>query len=116
MKKLKNPNKIDCIPIQNPVAKFAHQFNKAHVFVDKSKYRRNAKHRKQEASPIALIRAIREASCALDIAIHNLVDWKSAKIERQLKRFPAKNIPSLLVFLSIFFVVKWLHSLRLENE
>ena len=29
MKKRKNRNKIDCVPIQNPVAKFAHQFNKA---------------------------------------------------------------------------------------
>ena len=72
MKKRKNPNKIDCFPIQNPVAKFAHQFNKAHVFEDKNKYRRNAKHRKQEASPIALVRVIRKASCVLDIAILNL--------------------------------------------
>jgi hypothetical protein len=72
MKKRKNPNKIDRVPIQNPVAKFAHQFNKAHVFEDKNKYRRNAKHRKQEASPIALVRVIREASCILDIAIRNL--------------------------------------------
>ncbi len=72
MKKLKNPNKIDCIPIQNPVAKFAHQFNKAHVFEDKRKYRRNEKHRKQEVSPIALIRVIGEASCALHIASRNL--------------------------------------------
>jgi hypothetical protein len=63
MKKRKNPNKIDCVPIQNPVAKFARQFNKAHVFEDKNKYRRNAKHRKQEASPIALVRVIGEASC-----------------------------------------------------
>jgi hypothetical protein len=51
-------NKIDCVPVQNPVAKFAHQFNKAHVFEDKNKYRRNAKHKKQEASLIALTRAI----------------------------------------------------------
>jgi hypothetical protein len=65
MKKRKNPNKIDCISIQNPVAKFAHQFNKAHVFEDKNNYRRNAKHRKQEASPIALVRIIGEASCIL---------------------------------------------------
>jgi hypothetical protein len=72
MKKLKNPNKIDCIPVQNPVAKFAHKFNKAHVFADKSRYRRDVKHRKQEASPIALSRVIGEASCALAIAIHNL--------------------------------------------
>ena len=72
MKKRKNPNKIDGIPIQNPVAKFAHQFNKAHVFEDKNKYCRNAKHRKQEASLIALVRVIREASCFLGIAICNL--------------------------------------------
>jgi hypothetical protein len=62
MKNRKNPNKIDSVPIQNPVAKFAHQFNKAHVFEDKNKYRRNAKHRKQEASPMALSRVIGEAS------------------------------------------------------
>ena len=61
MKKRKNPNKLDCVPIQNPVAKFARQFNKAHVFADKNHYRRNAKHRKQEASPITLARVIGEA-------------------------------------------------------
>ena len=71
MKNRKNQSKIDCVPIQNLVAKFAHQFNKAHVFEDKNKYRRNAKHRKQEASPMALIRVIREASCVLDIGICN---------------------------------------------
>ena len=65
MKKRKNPNKIDCVSIQNPVAKFAHQFNKAHIFEDKNNYRRNAKHRKQEASLIALARVIREVSCVL---------------------------------------------------
>jgi hypothetical protein len=71
MKKRKNPNKIDCVPVQNPVAKFAHQFNKAHIFEDKNKYRRKAKHRKQEASPMTLVRIIREASCILDILIPN---------------------------------------------
>ena len=65
MNKRKNTNKIECVRIQNPVAKFAHQFNKAHVFEDKNKYHRNAKHRKQEASLIILVRLIREASCAL---------------------------------------------------
>ena len=38
--------KTEGVPIQNPVAKFAHQFNKAHVFEDKNSYRRKAKHRK----------------------------------------------------------------------
>ena len=72
MKKRKNPNKIDCVPNQNPVAKFAHQFNKAHVFEDKNKYRRNAKHRKQEVSPIARVRVIGETSWVLDVATRNL--------------------------------------------
>ena len=71
MKKRKNPNKIDCVPIQNPVAKFAHQFNKAHVFEDKNKYHRNAKHRKQDTSLIILTRLIREVSCALGRAFAN---------------------------------------------
>ena len=64
MKKRKNPDKIDCVPVQNPVAKFAHQFNKAYVFEDKNKYHRNAKHRKQEVSPMALVvRVIGGTSC-----------------------------------------------------
>ena len=58
MKKRSNPNKIDCIPRQNPVAKFAGQFNKAQIFADKKQYRRNAKHRQQEASPITLIHSV----------------------------------------------------------
>ena len=71
MKNRKNPNTKEGVPIQNPVAKFAHQFNKAHIFEDKNTYRRNAKHRKQEASPITLVRAVREVSCALDKRTRN---------------------------------------------
>jgi hypothetical protein len=65
MKKRNNPKKIECVPAQNPVAKFAHQFNKAHVFEDKNKYHRNVKHRKQEASLITLLRVIKEISFML---------------------------------------------------
>jgi hypothetical protein len=72
MKKRKNENIKEGVTIQNPVAKFAHLFNKAHIFEDKNRYRRNAKHRKQEASPIALVRAIREASCKWGAVIRNL--------------------------------------------
>jgi hypothetical protein len=86
MKKRKNPNKIDCVPVQNPVAKFAHQFNKAHVFEDKNKYRRNAKHRKQEASLIALLRVIREVSCILDILIRNVETGNSLKSRARLMK------------------------------
>ncbi len=66
MKKRKNQHKIDTLTLQNPVAKFAYQFNKSHSFCDKSKYRRNAKHKKQEASLMILsIQTIREAFCYL---------------------------------------------------
>jgi hypothetical protein len=58
MKKRKNPNGTDCVPVQNLVAKYAHQFNKAQTFCDKSKYTRKTKHAKQGVSPIALISAI----------------------------------------------------------
>jgi hypothetical protein len=72
MKKRKNPNKVDCVPIQNPVAKFAHQFNKAQIYEDKNKYHRNAKHRNQEVSLITPAKVIRETSCISGIAICNL--------------------------------------------
>lgn len=63
MKKRKNKNGRVNIPDQNPVAKFAHQFNKAHTFKDKSKYARKAKHNKQEVFPIALFSTIGKTSC-----------------------------------------------------
>jgi hypothetical protein len=75
MKNRKKPNKIDCVPIQNPVAKFAHQFNKAHVFEDKNKYHRNAKHRKQDTSLIIAIRLIRGVSCALGRVFANELQY-----------------------------------------
>ena len=84
MKKRKNPDKIDCVPVQNPVAKFAHQFNKAHVFEDKNKYHRNAKHRKQEVSLITLVRVIRETSCVLAVTIGNLAIRNSLKLSTPL--------------------------------
>lgn len=48
MKKRKIINKIETPTRQNPVAKYAHQFVKAHVFADKSKYNRKAKRGNQE--------------------------------------------------------------------
>ena len=65
MKKRKNPQIPEQVALQNPVAKFARQFNKACVFADKNHYRRNAQHRKQEASFIILTRVIKEAFCFL---------------------------------------------------
>ncbi|MBS3965038.1 MAG: hypothetical protein KGZ80_11220 [Methylomonas sp.] len=44
MKKQNRSKVLPDVPIKNPVAKFAHQFNKAQVFGDKRRYQRNAKH------------------------------------------------------------------------
>ncbi|MDO9170076.1 MAG: hypothetical protein Q7U18_13450 [Methylobacter sp.] len=63
MKKRKNQTATDGVPNQNPVAKYAHLFNKAQIFCDKSKYSRKAKHTRQEATPRVLDRIIGIASC-----------------------------------------------------
>ncbi len=65
MKKLKNQQGTETVPRQNPVAKYAHLFNKAQTFCDKSKYSRKEKHQRQEASPIILRRMIGLASCLI---------------------------------------------------
>jgi len=54
MKKRKNPHKSVPTVVQNPVAKFAHQFNKSHAFCEKNRYCRKAKHVQQEVSLIIL--------------------------------------------------------------
>jgi hypothetical protein len=62
MKKRKINNKMDYISMQNPVAKFAHQFNKAQIFCDGSKYKRKSKHSKQEIFPTVRISELLEKS------------------------------------------------------
>jgi hypothetical protein len=52
MKKSKKRRLLKNIIVQNPVAKFAHQFNKPLIFKDKTKYSRKAKHKTEEVSPI----------------------------------------------------------------
>lgn len=53
MKKQNKAKGLPELPIKNPVAKFAHQFNKAQVFADKRRYQRQAKHRGLE--PLAIV-------------------------------------------------------------
>lgn len=48
MKKTNKSKHLETDFIKNPVAKFAHQFNKAQVFKDKTKYQRKAKHKGKE--------------------------------------------------------------------
>jgi hypothetical protein len=69
MKKRKINNKMDCIFLQNPVAKFASQFNKAHIFRDKSKYNRKSKQGKQEIFPIVFTLELPEKSPAIKTAM-----------------------------------------------
>ena len=63
MKKHKKTKTPETVSLQNPVAKYARQFNKAHVFADKNQYRRHTKHRKQEVSLIVLSKIVKETSC-----------------------------------------------------
>lgn len=65
MKKRKKTNQPAQIAMQNPVAKFAGLFNKAHTFQDKTKYTRRNKHNKQEAWPNIFIGMISQAPCVL---------------------------------------------------
>jgi|WetSurSiteA1Bulk_404760.scaffolds.fasta_scaffold00101_17 hypothetical protein len=60
MKKRKNPQLPEQVTLQNPVAKYARQFNKAAVFADKNQYRRNAKHRKQGVPLNTFLRIFKE--------------------------------------------------------
>ena len=52
MKKRNKTNNLQILP-NNPVAKFAHLFNKAQVYKDKTQYRRHGKHKGQEPFLIA---------------------------------------------------------------
>lgn len=63
MKKRKNPKGAEIVPSQNPVAKYAHLFNKAQTFCDKRKYNRKAKHSRQEATPMVSSGIIGLTSC-----------------------------------------------------
>ncbi|TRW94425.1 DUF7230 family protein [Candidatus Methylobacter oryzae] len=63
MKKRKNQKGAQTVPNQNPVAKYAHLFNKAQTFCDKSKYSRKVKHPRQDANPMVPGGIIGLASC-----------------------------------------------------
>ncbi|MCF7986094.1 MAG: hypothetical protein K9L60_00880 [Methylovulum sp.] len=79
MKRRKNQHRKESMQPQkpNPVAKFAHQFNKSHCFSDKSKYRRNAKHKRQEASLMALFnKIISEVTCSPSYFDENLPQFR----------------------------------------
>jgi len=53
MKKQNRPQDHKAPPNHNPVAKFAHRFNKHQIFADKRRYQRKAKHRGLE--PFAIV-------------------------------------------------------------
>jgi hypothetical protein len=58
---MKKRHKIELpteIVIKNPVAKYAHEFNKAQVFKDKTKYQRGAKHKGREPFIMSLAKGI----------------------------------------------------------
>jgi hypothetical protein len=65
MRKQNQAKGLDNKPVKNPVAKFAHQFNKSLVYADKRKYQRKAKHSGLEPFSIVLEQAIEKGSSAL---------------------------------------------------
>jgi hypothetical protein len=69
MKKRKINNRMDCISMQNPVAKFAGQFNKSQIYRDKSKYTRKPKHGKQEIFPVVFSTELPEKSFAIKVTM-----------------------------------------------
>ncbi len=63
MKKRKKSKDLLKAGVVNPVAKYAHRFNRAHVFKDKSKYQRHGKHKGQEPLPMIVSTGIGKGSC-----------------------------------------------------
>lgn len=62
MRKQNKVNKLNEPPVKNPVAKFAHHFNKAQIYADKRKYRRKEKHSGLEPFSMVFDRAIEKGS------------------------------------------------------
>ena len=65
MRKQNQAKGLDDKPVKNPVAKFAHQFNKSLVYADKRNYQRKAKPAGLEPFSIVLDQAIEKGSRAL---------------------------------------------------
>lgn len=55
MKKLNKANGLEKQPIKNPVAKYAHFFNKSTIYANKRKYNRKLKHNGLESFSIIFI-------------------------------------------------------------
>ncbi len=62
MKKTKKLKGLSESLVNNPVAKFAYQFNKAQIYKDKTKYQRGAKHKGKEPFPMVLSVALEKVS------------------------------------------------------
>jgi len=62
MRKQNKAKGLNDLPLKNPVAKFAHQFNKAQVFKDKRHYQRKAKHAGLEPFSIVFPETIEKGS------------------------------------------------------
>jgi hypothetical protein len=69
MKKRQKDKKLSELVIKNPVAKYAHQFNKAIVFEDKTKYQRGEKHKGREPFIMSLEQDITKGFLLLSLAI-----------------------------------------------
>ena len=64
MRKQNKAKGLDDLALKNPVAKFAHRYNKAQVFADKRKYQRKAKHSGLEPFAIVSMESIAKGLAA----------------------------------------------------
>ncbi|MCQ8104115.1 hypothetical protein NP590_08370 [Methylomonas sp. SURF-2] len=62
MRKQNKAKGLNELSLKNPVAKFAHQFNKTQVYKDKRRYQRKAKHSGLEPFSIVSLETIEKGS------------------------------------------------------
>lgn len=80
MKKRHNIKLPTEVVIKNPVAKYAHQFNKAQVFEDKTKYQRRAKHKGREPFIVSLSKGIAKGCLFLSLFLFSKTNYAAVTI------------------------------------
>lgn len=74
MKKYRKQKHLQEPSLQNPVAKYAHQFNKSQVFKDKTKYQRKVKHKAREPFIVSLKQGITKGFMAFAVDLFRVLE------------------------------------------
>jgi stalled ribosome alternative rescue factor ArfA len=84
MKKRHKIKQLTVSVIKNPVAKYAHQFNKAQTFKDKTGYQRRAKHKGREPFIMSLHKGITKGCLFFSGFPFKGECWQIASLNRRL--------------------------------